>query len=86
MANLYLPRELTSQLRQDAINAFNELVRAGKIPHDSHYQFVKVRGVWGLEIWRGERAHPIAGVAWVDAAELVASAGVNLGILRGYHD
>jgi len=77
--------ELPDQLRQDACNAFNLLVRAGQIPEDTGYDFVKnAKGKVMVHMWRekaigqdsqGYTVFEAYGDAFVDPKELIVAAG-----------
>ncbi len=86
MANIILPwSELPFWRRKRLIAAYNICRERGHIPPDSHYDFEKRDGKWGIVIWRGLRERA-AGMVWVDAKELMQAAGplpVIMGVTEG---
>ena len=81
---IYIPRQMTQELRTDTINAFNILVQAGKLDSDCNYAFVERRGHWGIEIWKGSRYDPEGGVVWTSCDDIIVAAG-PLKTVRGHY-
>ena len=76
MANTFKLRdELTDSFRHDLMNAVNELVWRGKLPHNINYAFEKQNGKWGVALWVGDRAAPAGQVVWCEAVEMIVAAG-----------
>lgn len=75
--------EPKGQFRQDVLNAINILFERGHLDRDVHYAFERgPNRKWGIAFWKGDRFHPLGGIAWVDCLDVIVGAG-PLPVVRG---